>query len=317
MTIKQALAWVTKKLQAKNIKNASLDAEVLLSFILIKPKEFLYTYPEKVLTSGQTRRLNSLVKRRAKGEPIAYLTNHKEFYGLDFYVDKRVLIPRPKTELLIDEVLNYINQPRSRGIHPRRAARINSSPTRREIKIADIGTGSGCIAVALKKHLPKSEVYATDISKSALVVAKKNARRHKVKIKFFQGDLLKPLITRRRNVDVSPSLPRIDIIVANLPYLDNALNRRRHWPMSPAALRYEPRKALAGGKYGLEIYEKFFKQIQASLIKPKIIFCEIGNNYQRQLQQLLKKYSLSSQIEIKKDLASLNRILKIVKGPAS
>ncbi len=273
MTSKQALIWAQKKLKAS--KTASLDAEVLLAFVLKKSKEFLYTHPEKTLTSQQAQRLKFLINRRAKGEPVAYLTNHKEFYGLDFYVDKRVLIPRPETELLVEEVIKFVNK--------------------KKTTIADIGTGSGCIAITLKKYLPQATIYATDISKPALAVAKKNAKKHQVKIKFLPGDLLKPLV-RKRNVDVS--LAEIDIVVANLPYL-------------PFSLKYEPQRALKAGRYGLKTYQEFFEQIKKGAVNPQIIFCEINNLYLSPLKNLLKKYFPSSQFKIKKDLAGLSRILII------
>src|SRR3989344_4443915 len=140
MTIQQELLAATNNLK-KTSKTASLDAEVLLSFILKKPKTFLYAHPEKELTRGQQQRFEQLIGRRARREPVAYLTNHKEFYGLDFFVDCRVLVPRSETECVVDEVVEHV-------------AKVAWQRSRGELSIADIGTGSGAIVIALTKILP-------------------------------------------------------------------------------------------------------------------------------------------------------------------
>ncbi|MFH1226121.1 MAG: HemK/PrmC family methyltransferase, partial [bacterium] len=144
MNIKKILKQAAEKLKAAKIDSAFLDADILLAFTLKKPKEFLYSYPEKKLTKNQLAKFNQLINRRAKREPVAYLINRKEFYGLDFYVDKNVLIPRPLTETLVEEIIKKVKN--------------------KKVVIADIGTGSGCIAITLKKHLPQATIYAIDIS---------------------------------------------------------------------------------------------------------------------------------------------------------
>lgn len=232
MTIKQALKQAAQKLAAAGIDSSALDADILLSFVLKKPKEFLYTYPEKILTKNQLTRFNQLINRRAKHEPVAYLTQHKEFFGLDFYVDKNVLIPRPLTESLVEQVIKEVGN--------------------KKVVIADIGTGSGCIAIALKKHLPQATIYATDISAAALLVAKKNARKHRVKIKFLQGNLLEPLKNKK-----------IDIIVANLPYLNKNQIKNE--------LTFEPKIALLGGK---KYIKELLRQAKKLKYQPKKIFLE-------------------------------------------
>ncbi|MFA6254679.1 MAG: peptide chain release factor N(5)-glutamine methyltransferase [Patescibacteria group bacterium] len=274
--IKKTLVLVTRSLKSAKITTALLDAEVLLAFVLKKPKEFLYTHPEYKLNKQQLAQLKQMVNRRGKGEPVAYLRNTKEFYDLDFYVDKRVLIPRPETEVLVEEVLKQF--------------RVQSSEFR---AIADIGTGSGCIAITLAKHLPKAKILATDISKLALDVARKNAKKHQAKIKFYHGDLLEPLKNKR-----------IDIIVANLPYLDNYYKSSKN-----PGLKFEPKTALEGYQQGLAVYEKLFKQIAGLKHKPKIIICEIGPTQAEKMKRLTKKYLPKSKTETKKDLAGLNRLL--------
>src|SRR3989344_1694826 len=281
MTSRQALTWAYKKLQPKKIQTASLDAEVLLSFILDKPKEFIYTHPEKILRPLDLKKYQALIRRRAKGEPIAYLTNLKEFYGLMFYVDKRVLIPRPETELLIEAVLRQVNQ-------------------NDKITIADIGTGSGCIAITLKRHRPRAAVYATDTAKKALTVAKKNATRHKAKVTFFQGDLFMPLKGKK-----------IDILVANLPY------GWKRWKNNTSAetkgLKFEPPQALFTTNGGLYLYEKLFRQIVKLVTPPPLIIGEFDPRQKKQLLKKIRSIFPDYQMTIQKDLAGLDRILIIKK----
>lgn len=276
-TIQEVLASSVKKLRNSKIPSAQLDAEVLLSFTIKKPKEFIYSHPEYKLTKVQQIKFQKIISRRTKYEPIAYITGQKEFFGLDFCVDKNVLIPRPETELLIEGVINYIK--------------------RVKLNIIDIGTGSGCIAITLKKYLPKANVTATDISKHALNAAQKNAKKHKVKINFIQSDLLKNLSNKK-----------IDIIIANLPYLDDKQKNQR---TETRFLKHEPQLAFGGGKYGLEIYEKLFQQINQLKYQPQVIFCEIGHAYLNQTRKLVKKYFPQQNFKIKKDLSDKNRILII------
>ncbi len=257
MTIKEILKQAIKQLNKAKIDSSALDADILLSFVLKKPKEFLYTYPEKKLTKNQLAGFNRLINCRVKREPVAYLTHHKEFYGLDFYVDKNVLIPRPLTESLVEEVINYAKNQR--------------------LTIADIGTGSGCIAITLKKHLPNTTIYATDISPAALKVAKKNARKHKTKIKFFKGNLLEPFLPpSSRKATFRNVAFKIDYIVANLPYLNKTQIKNE--------LKYEPKTALLGG-------DKYIKELlwQAKKLKPrpKKIFLEIKQKQKIRTKEII------------------------------
>lgn len=282
MNIKQISSWATNKLLAKKIKTAALDAEVLLSFVLNKPKEFLYTHPEYKLTKQQITRFKQLVSRRSKCEPVAYLKNTKEFYGLDFLVDKRVLIPRPETELLVEEVLKQL--------------RAQSSELR---AVADIGTGSGCIIISLAKALMEHiTCYATDISQKALQVAKLNAKQYKVKMRFYHGNLLEPLKNEK-----------IDIVVANLPYGWKQWNNNTSAETS--SLKFEPQQALFTKENGLYFYRLFLEQLAKRVQKPKLVFIEFDPRQTSSLKKLIKKYLQKSKLEIKKDLAGLNRLLII------
>lgn len=277
MIIIEAEKFGESILKKNKIPSATLDAEVLLMHVLKKTKEFVLTNPEYKITKKQEKKYKFLIKRRSKFEPIAYLTGEKEFYNLNFLVNKNVLIPRPETELLIEEVIKYIGN--------------------KSITIVDVGTGSGAIAITLKKNLPKTKIIATDIFQSALNVAKKNANLNKVEIEFVKTDLIKNI------------KDKIDVIVANLPYVPEEEKKIKN--IFSISLKYEPAKALYGGRYGLDVYERLFKQIRELAQKPMALFCEIGSTYTEKTSSLTKKYFPNSKIEIKKDLCGKNRLLII------
>lgn len=256
-----------EQLIQKGEKN--LESEVLLTHILKKSREFLIANPEHELNSQEVSSYNDLMNRHERGEPVAYLTNLKEFYELPFYVDERVLIPRPETEFLVEKVINLCkNDPSIK-------------------KIIDIGTGSGNIAVSLAKHLPQNEITATDISEEALEVAKMNAKQMEVDINFIQSNLLN---------DVKEEF---DVIVANLPYIGKEKNKF----VAKETEQYEPHVALFGGVDGLALYEELFKQNP----KFKYLLGEVGFMHHEALESLFKIYFPNSKCEIVKDLAGLDR----------
>lgn len=303
MTIKQALAWATKILSRKKISSPAPDAEVLLAFVIKKPKEYLFAHPEKKLTNLKLKTYKLYINRRTRHEPVAYITHHKEFYGLDFYVDKNVLIPRPETEILVEEAINLY-----------RKQKIDN---RKQTTFIDIGTGSGAIIVSLTKKIfdchPEALegdnrifFYATDTSSPALKIAQQNAERNNVanKIKFFQGDLLEPVLKNKSSILNLKS----SIILANLPYLTT-----REWQNTPPEIkRYEPRQALDGGPDGLKYYRGLFKQLNdlcPSAQHPRLsVLLEIGYKQARTIKKLARKYLPEYEIEIKKDLAGFDRI---------
>lgn len=287
MTLQQTLLQAIKQLRTNCVPSAQLDAEVLLSLILKKPKAFLYSHPEYKLTESQTEKFKKLISQRIKNKPIAYLTKHKEFFGLDFYVDENVLIPRPETEILVEEVLKESKKLQATSYIP---------------TILDIGTGSGCIAIALKKFLPKAKIIAVDISEKALKVAKFNAKKHKVKIQLIKGDLLKPFLGGTRQAPACRFRP--DIIVANLPYLTPL-------QLEEKTIQSEPKKAIFGGHDGLKYFRRLFGQIGLLKFKPKEIFLEIDPNQRKKLIALAQIYFENAKIEIKKDLAGWERVMII------
>ncbi|MFH2105412.1 MAG: peptide chain release factor N(5)-glutamine methyltransferase [Parcubacteria group bacterium] len=278
MTIKKVLQKALKSLQVVS-DSPALDAEVLLCFVLDISKEKLYGQLGQDLTANQLEKYQQLTVRRQKHEPIAYITKHKEFYGLDFYVDKRVLIPRPDTEVIVETVIEkYGNISQQKFI-------------------ADIGTGSGCIAVALAKNLPAAEIYAIDISPEALEVAKTNIAGHKVQkqVTLLRGNLLELLPEK------------VDIIVSNPPYLA----QERADEIKPEVIDHEPHQALFAGSDGLKYYQKLLAQACNYLKSPGLIVLEIDPLVVEDITQLAQKYFPSNTPQIKKDLAGKERVLII------
>lgn len=248
-TTKSALFMAIKKLNSS--PSSALDAEVLLSFVIKKPREFLYTHPEDIIPPMRNARFNLLIKKCVQQEPVAYLTKNKEFFGLNFYVNKNVLIPRPRTEDLVAGVLGLIKK----------------IPPEKKIILIDVGTGSGCIPIAIMKNLPpkilkKITVVAIDISPQAIAVAKKNAKKFKLqnKILFRNGDLLTPLFKNKKIISQikKPNAKIRVIITANLPYIKKSDYRK----LAPGIRKYEPKIALVAGTDGWKYYQKFFYQIK-------------------------------------------------------
>lgn len=300
MTIKQALLWANQKLKhlarAGHYDTPTLDAEILLSFALKKPKEFLYAHSEKKLTRTQFGLFKKLIARRAKHEPVAYITGLKEFFGLDFYVSRNVMIPRPETEILVEETIKKIKDQKSK------------------IKnlIVDVGTGSGCIIISLAKKIPNYlitklpiQFFATEISPSALKVAQKNARRHKAAITFLHGNLLEPIIKKIKNQELKIKVLHV---TANLPYLTTNQWRRTQ----PEIKKYEPRLALDGGPDGLKYHRQLLQQIKlliANYQLPITLFFEIDPSQVKRITKLIYRYFPAAKIEIKKDLAGRDRVV--------
>jgi len=298
MTIKEALIFGETKLNS--LETPNLDAAVLLAFIIKKPKIFLYAHGEKNLTTSQWRSYQKLIKRRMRHEPVAYLVGEKEFYGRTFFVDKRVLIPRPETEFLID-----------------------TAKTIKASIVIDVGTGSGAIAVTLAKELAKP-IIAIDISTKALAVAQHNAQRHNATVKFLRGNLLEPILSRLLNynynkevgipIEIGKSLYealklKAVLIVANLPYLPT--NRAKM--LSLDIKKYEPRLALMGGTDGLKYYRQLLQQIK-KLPTQCVLVAEIDSLQEKSFTQMTKKILPMADLVFKKDLAGHIRVAILTKA---
>lgn len=257
MTISQVLQRVLERFKITQ-PSARHEADILLAFVLNQPGEYLYTHPEHNISHLQIKKFESLLSRRLKGWPIAYLVGRKDFYNLSFIVSPAVLIPRPDSEILIDLVKQ------------------NPIAHKRQVLIADIGTGSGNIAITLARGLPAAQIIASDISLGALRIAKLNARRYKLlrRIHFYHGSLLSPM--RRR---------QMDIVVANLPYLTNY--QIRHSPTPE--IKSEPTQALAGGRRGFEIIHKLLRQITTYRLSPQLIVLEIDPSQTKLLREAVRR----------------------------
>jgi release factor glutamine methyltransferase len=284
-TIHQALEQAALSLAQADQTGARLDAQVLLSHTLHVDRSFLYAYPGHVLTSEQEQQYQMLIELRSQGEPIAYLTGHKEFYGLDFLVDKRVLIPRPETELLVEAALNACEQMFDTGYTP---------------VVADIGTGSGAIPVTLAINEPRLPyLYASDISTDALDVAYLNCLRHHVedRVRLLHGDLLAPL--------PEP----VDILTANLPYVGTG--ELEDLPLDVRA--YEPHIALFSGPLGLDLMLRFFQELKRShkLKASAVLLLEIGYRQQESLTSMLHEIWPSATLAFAKDFSGWYRVLQV------
>jgi len=284
-------------------KLSPIDSGILLSLALGRPKEFILAHPEKKLTKLQYEKFIAFIKKRSAGEPIAYITGKKEFFGLDFLVNKNVLIPRPETELLVECVLKKIS--RRSGTPPRRWLN-----TKYQIldTIIDVGTGSGNIIISIAKNIPekirkKINFYAIDISKKSLQIAKANAKGYKLnkKIKFIQSDMLEYFLendTRLKNI----------IIIANLPYVSPMLYKK-----NKNNLRFEPRNALTSRKKGLNHYTRLIREIGEIVKKCCVLhaacYIEISPEQKLEISLILRRLLPKARMKFFKDLAGKWRMV--------
>ncbi|MCJ7655084.1 MAG: peptide chain release factor N(5)-glutamine methyltransferase [Dehalococcoidia bacterium] len=282
MTLTQALQQSAHILSINGIEDSCIEARMLLGHITKLSAVQIYTQTEQTLSQEQERTLHELVGRRLRREPTAYIINRREFYGIDFYVDSRVLIPRPETELLVDTALEFFKN----GIYL-------PSP----LLIADIGTGCGAIAISLALNLPQSKIYATDSSYSALEVAKLNCEHHKVtrRVTLLQGNLLEPV----------PEA--VDLMVANLPYVKSSELEN----LSPEITIFEPRTAIDGGKNGLKFIRQLLEQTEAKISHRGCLLLEIGQNQEQDVIHLIHSCLNKVSFTFIPDLNGINRVVKI------
>ena len=288
MDIRTALKQGIAQLREAHVPSFTLAAELLLLHVLGRDRTWLYAHPEKTLTDRDAQRFFALIARRAAGEPTQHLTGKQEFWGLEFEVTPDVLIPRPETEHIIEVALDRLALREIRLGRPQ--------TTKGEgMQIADIGTGSGCIAVALAKELPAARIYATDVSPKALEVAGRNAARHHVseRIQFLQCNL----------ADRHES-PFFDLIASNPPYI----GRREAHSLRREVREHEPEAALYGGEEGYELYADLIAQAAKRLKPGGILVLELGHNTLPTVQPLLDPANWTN-VAVTEDLAGILRVI--------
>jgi len=267
-------ARATARLRDAGVPTPALDADVLLAHVLGVSKEELVAHPEGWVADDVRERYDGTVERRAVGVPVAYLRGSKEFYGLRFAVDERVLIPRPETEVLVDAVRDHV--------------------AGRALTLVDVGTGCGAIAIALAVHEPSLRVIATDVTPDALAVARANAAAHEVRIDFREGDLLAPIVER------------IDVVAANLPYLrDDALATLTG---DRTSLAYEPRVATAAGPDGLALIRRAAAELPRVLVPDGAAFFECDPPQAAEVAALLAPLGT---VEVLRDLSGAERVARV------
>ena len=255
-----------------------LDAQVLLAHVLNKAKAYLLAYPEQTLTAAQQTQYSALITRRADDEPVAYLVGEKGFWDMDLYVSAGVLVPRPETEHLIEAAFVWARQ------------------TNPALTIADIGTGSGAIAVTMAHHLPDATVYATDISPDALTIARQNSARYQTDVRFYQGSLAQPLIDAG---------VRVNLLLANLPYIPaDDVPRLK-------VSRHEPTLALDGGADGLDLVRDLIRQVPQVCDDGALLLLEIGSGQAQAVIEYAEEHLSVQSTEIIYDYAGHDRIVKI------
>ncbi len=277
MNCQEALSRARGILADNDIEDASLEGELLLRHVLGVSRTRFYSDLNHELSAAHEGVLGNLVERRLQGEPSAYITGRREFYGLDFHVDRNVLIPRPESELLVEKAIGLAQD-------------------RRIATIADIGTGCGAIAISLACNLPRIKIYATDISASALAVARLNCQRHGVtdRVCLLPGDMLDPLPER------------VDMIIANLPYV-----RESELPRT-GPLSFEPVLALNGGADGVAAIGRLCHQAGGKLVSGGCLLLEIGQGQGKTVAALLHEDFPSSRIEVTRDFGGIERVVILI-----
>lgn len=310
--IKDLLEWTTRYFGDRGITESRLEAEVLLAYVFQKDRVYLYANYEEPVNITEREAYRGYIKRRTTGEPLAYITGHKEFMSLEFKVSPQVLIPRPDTEILVETAIAL-------------------AQTAKMSTIIDVGTGSGAIAVSLAVYLKDAQIYASDISPLALDIARENAWQHRVDIQFAEGDLLEPFlftessdgykneqmescgknidsneVTRQETAKMSQEncpLDSVDMITANLPYIPLTELEL----IDPQVKDFEPRLALFAEGDGLELYRRLVPQAHLLLRPEGILLLEIDAGQANAIPAMMQGFT---DIKIIKDLAGRERVVQ-------
>lgn len=316
MDIRSAMKQGLAQLRDAQVPSYTLAAELLLLYVLSRDRTWIYSHPEEEISVANAERYSALIRRRAAGEPTQHLTGKQEFWGLEFEVTPDVLIPRPETEHVIEVALDRL------AVRELRVDR-HQLLSGEGLRIADVGTGSACIAIALAKELPAAAFVATDISAAALTVARRNAERHNSasRIQFLECHLLNGLSqvaarpaaqylgssSKNSGLDLPATSHQsryFDLIVSNPPYV----GRREAATLMREVREHEPEVALYGGEEGYELYAGLITQ-SAKHLKPRgILVLELGHNSLPAVQPLLDE-SRWTKVGVTNDLAGIPRVL--------
>ncbi len=277
MLLKQAVDAAHEFFVKNEVPSPRLNAELLLMFVLDCDRAYLFAHPERLLTSAEGARYHEVVSERARGCPTQYITGHQEFWGLDLIVSPAVLIPRPETEHVVEIVLELVKQ---RG------------PVER-LKLVDVGTGSGCIALALATELPAAEIHACDISSEALEIARINAARLGLehRIRFCESDLLSDYAKEQ-----------FDFVVSNPPYVGELEADK----VQKQVREFEPKIAVFSGQEGMDIYKRLLPQAHAALRPGGWLVMEIGFSTEAKVKELLTRWT---EVQATTDLQGIPRVI--------
>lgn len=293
-TVRRVLEWTTGHLKKHGSDTARLDAEILLAHARACQRIQLYTAYDEPLADAVRATMRDLVQRRAQAEPVAYLVGHREFFSLDFRVTRDVLIPRPDTETLVIEIIE--------GVKTLVAGRVSVGEVASAVRVLDLCTGSGCVAVAVAKNCLSAkcdiEIVATDISPAALMIARENAAAHKVddRIEFLEGDLFAALAPEAK----------FDIIAGNPPYISTA----EIDTLDPEVAKHEPRLALDGGPTGLAVFDRLIAAAPRYASPRALFLMEMSPEQAEPLQQRLLAHGGYTDVSVRMDLAGRPRVLK-------
>lgn len=282
-SIREALLWASSFLREAGVRDPQFEAELLIRHCLRMDRTRFLTSQQERITKEQIDAVEALCRRRARHEPIQYMFGEQEFYGREFQVGPGVLIPRPETEILIEQVLQF-------------AGRI--WPDGEKLDVADIGTGSGAIALTLASERPHWQVTTVDLSEDAIAIAKRNAERLHVigRVRFLQGDLTEPLLTKGE---------QLDILVSNPPYIPSSDVDQ----LDSEVRDYEPRLALDGGADGLDCYRRLCASLPGLLREKALVAFEIGIHQERDVARLLLDSGVIDEVQIVPDLAGIDRVV--------
>lgn len=302
MQLKAALTAAVERLTAAEIGSPRLNAETLLMFVLGVNRAYLYAHPERELNPEEQARYDEVIAQRTTGMPAQYITGHQEFWGLDFLVTPAVLIPRPETEHVVETVLELVRE--------------DVDHSAAGLRIVDVGTGSGCIALALANELPSAEFYATDISPEALEIAKANAARLQFegRVQFLHCDVLEPVdatslssrVNERsgRTAVLTPPFSDLDFVISNPPYVAYSEADK----VQKSVREFEPLHAVFAGINGLDVISRLIEQAQIAVKPAGWLVVEIGYSMREEVLKLLNP-TLWDDVRVVPDLQGIPRVV--------